>query len=719
MVKTTNLTSVNPDISTQKNIIPWIAILGNPNCGKTALFNRLTGLHHKVGNYPGITVEQKSGWLRGENIQLRDLPGSYSLNARSEDERIVEDLVQGWRKKENRPIAAIVVLDATNVARSLYLALQVMDWDVPVILVLNMIDEARKKGLTFNVEHLKNNLKADHIVLTSARSGEGIDDVLQSVKEIRRKKTISDMTPRLILTGEILEVIAPISDFLKVHQEKLKHNYIVESLRLLSNDRYKTYLKPYLNEKEFQALEQILQGVIIHCHDHKIDPYNLEQESRFRFIDSVIDDAVGQRTLLTRSTSEKLDAVLTHRIWGPIILLGVLAFIFNAIFSWAQFPMETIDQGVQWLSGKMMEWLPQSATRDLIVEGIIAGVGSILIFFPQIILLILFITLLEDSGYMARMAFMMDRLLGKIGLHGRSVLPLLSGFACAIPAVMASRTIENRRDRLITIMLIPLMSCSARLPVYTILIAAFVPTVTIMWIFSLQGLLLMAIYTLGVITAVIVAYVLKKLMPQKEKVSLMMELPPYRIPLMRSVWWQIYDRAKSFLITAGSIIMAMSIILWFLASFPKQDTTESVSAAQQIEASYAGQLGKVIEPVIKPLGYDWKIGIGLITSFAAREVIISTLSTLYNVSSDEGATSLLTAMQKDRYPDGRRVFTPLVAISLMVFFAYAAQCMATFAIVKKETNTWRWPLYMVLYLTVFAYIGAFVVYQTGQLLGYA
>lgn len=717
-MKKVNFSPFKSNISNDKDTSPWIAILGNPNCGKTALFNRLTGLHHKVGNYPGTTVEQKSGWLRGENIQLRDLPGSYSLNARSEDERIVENTVQSWRELKNRPMAAIIVLDATNLARSLYLALQILDWDVPAIIVLNMIDEARKKGLSFNIELLKNKLQTGHVILASARTGEGIDEILRSVKSIHHKSRVNQSSPRLTITSEVLEIIIPLSDFLRQNEIKLNHNYLVESLRLLSNDRYINYLKPLFDAPEYKELKQILGDVSLHFHDHKIDYYSLEQESRFRFIDSIIDDAVGQRTLLTQTTSEKLDAVLTHRVWGPLILIGTLALIFNFIFSWTLYPMEAIDQGIQLLSGKIMEWLPESATRDLIVEGIIAGVGSILIFFPQIILLIFFITLLEDSGYMARMAFMMDRLLGKIGLHGRSVLPLLSGFACAIPAVMASRTIENRRDRLITIMLIPLMSCSARLPVYTLLIAAFVPSVSLFWFFSLQGVLLMAIYSLGAFTAVIMAYIFKKIIPQREKISLMMELPPYRLPLLRSVWWQIYDRAKSFLITAGSIIMAMSIVLWFLATYPKTDNPQHLSSAQQIESSYAGQLGKAIEPVIEPLGYDWKIGVGLVTSFAAREVIISTLSTLYNVGSDEGSTSLITAMRKDRRPDGQPVFTPLVALSLMVFFAYAAQCMATFAIVKKETNTWRWPLFMVAYLTILAYLAALFVYQLGSLLGF-
>jgi len=561
-------------------------------------------------------------------------------------------------------------------------------------------------------------LQVNYVIPASARYGQGITDIFNAIKSIKQTKTFQKSKPRLILKQEALNIINPLLEFVKKQEDKLKHHPLVESLRLLSNDRYIQYLMPYLNTDNFAELQKILKEVRQKCHEHKIDYYNLEQDSRFYFIDTMVEDSVGSRSVLTKSKSEKLDSVLTHKIWGPLILFGILAFIFNAIFTWAQYPMELIDEGIQSINQKLMVLLPESTLKDLLIEGIIAGVGSILIFFPQIIILIFFIALLEDSGYMARMAFMMDRLLGKIGLNGRAILPLLSGFACAIPAVMASRTIEDRRERLITIMLIPLMSCSARLPIYTLLIAALVPSFTILWVFSSQGLALMGIYLLGAVTAVVVAYILKKIKPQKNKISIMMELPPYRFPLLRSVWWQIYDRGKSFLTTAGSIILAMSVILWFLASYPKHKNAEHMTSSEKTEASYAGKMGKLVEPVISPLGFDWKIGIGLISSIAAREVIISTLSTLYNVNNEQGSTSLLTAMKKDQYPDGRPVFTPLVALSLMIFFAYAAQCMATFAIVKKETNSWRWPIIMFVYLTLLAYVGSFTVYQVGLLLGY-
>ena len=717
-MKTINLSpfrtsSLDSDINT-----PWVAIMGNPNCGKTALFNRLTGLHHKVGNYPGITVEKKTGKLRGEKILLRDFPGSYSLNARSADERIVEDMVQSWRISTNRPMAAIIVLDATNLSRSIYLALQVLDWDVPSIIVLNMMDEARKKGLAINIEQLKSRLQVNDVIPASARYGQGIIDIFEAIKSIKQTKTFQKSEPRLIVKQEALDIINPLVKFVKKHEERLKHHPLVESLRLLSNDRYIQYLIPYLNTDDFAELQNILQEVRLKCHEHKIDYYNLEQDSRFYFIDMMVEDSVGSRSVLTKSKSEKLDSVLTHKIWGPLILFGILAFIFNAIFTWAQYPMELIDQGIQSISQKLIVLLPESTLKDLLIEGVIAGVGSILIFFPQIIILIFFIALLEDSGYMARMAFMMDRIMHKIGLHGRSVLPLLSGFACAIPAIMSARTVENWRDRLQTILMIPLMSCSARLPVYVILIAAFIPDKTVLGFLSLQALVLMGMYFLGMFTAVIISIIIKKIKKRNVEHSLIMELPPYRLPMLSSIGWQVYERGKIFLMNAGTIILAISIVLWFLASFPQPNNPENLSPRQKIEQSYAGQIGHAIEPIIKPLGYDWKIGVGLVTSFAAREVIISTLSTLYNLEENEHhRVSLIDAMRNDRDANGKHVFSVLVALSLMVFFAYAAQCMATFAIIKRETNSWRWPILMVIYMTVLAYSASLIVYQGGQLLG--
>ena len=705
--------------SISKNPRQWAAIVGNPNCGKTALFNRLTGLHQRVGNYPGITVEKKSGKLKGSDILIRDLPGTYSLKARSIDERIVADMVQEWRNPRNRPKAVIVVVDATNFSRNIYLALQILDWNLPVIVVLNMIDEARKKGISIDVAELKNRLNAWDVIPASAKYGEGISDIIKAVKSIPDEPELPEVEPRLVEIEQHKKIIAPLASFLKKEEKIINHNAHVEALRLLSEINYINYLKNYLSEEKLAELKKILQQVMAAFSEKDIPYKALEQSSRFGFIDLYLNQAVSQDSIKQKSKSEKADAIITHKVIGPFLMMLLFGFIFNAIFSWAQYPMELIQSAIEWISLQADSLTPAGQLKSLLINGIISGAGSILIFLPQILLLVFFLGILEDSGYMARMAFMLDKLMHKIGLHGRSVLPLLSGFACSIPAVMASRTIENRRDRLVTIMMIPLMSCSARLPIYVLLIAAFIPQTMLLGFIPLQGVTLMGIYFLGMFTAIIVALIFKRIRPSNSTHNLMIELPPYRRPMLRSIMWQLYDRTKSFLFTAGSIILAVSIVLWFLASYPRPQNAEQLPPAKLMEQSYAGKIGHAIEPVIEPLGFDWKIGVGLITTFAAREVIITTLATLYNLEDDSGENKrLLKAMQDDKKPDGTAVFSILTALSLMIYFAYAAQCIATFAIIKKETNTWRWPFFMVFYMTVLAYSASFIFYQGGKLLGY-
>ena len=699
---------------------PWVAIVGNPNCGKTALFNRLTGLHHKVGNYPGITVEKKSGKIRNTNIILRDLPGTYSLHAKSLDEKIVSDMVQSWRDYKKRPRAVIVVVDATNMVRNIYLALQILDWNIPTVIVLNMMDEARKKHISIDEEELKRITRSWAVIPASAKLGEGIKEIITTIENIPDRLTLPAVAPRLVEVEGYSEALKPLESYLEERVERLHHHPRLESLRLLSDSGYINYMSKRLTVKEIDHILSILKQSQKTFEEKNIPYQSLEQTARFAYIDLYLSDVFHKEPLERRSLSEHADAILTHKILGPIALIVVLGFIFNAIFSWAQYPMNLIQQGSVWLSNMASATLPSGPLKDLLINGVIAGVGSVLVFFPQIILLVFFLGILEDTGYMARMAFMMDKLMSKIGLNGRSVLPLLSGFACAIPAVMSARTIDNKRDRIVTILLTPLMSCSARLPVYTLLIAAFIPNETLLGFLSLQAAVLMGIYFLGMFSAIFVALVFKKTYPSHSKHIMMLELPPYRRPLARSLWWQIYEKSKSFLITAGSIILTISIVLWFLASYPKIESAgHPVTAKEKIEHSYAGQLGHAIEPIIRPLGFDWKIGVGLVTSFAAREVMVSTLSTLYNLENDSGKSrSLMQAMRDDHYPDGRPVFSPLVALSLMVFFVYAAQCMATFAIIKKETNSWRWPLTMVGYMTVLAYLASFLVYQGGTIIGF-
>ncbi len=712
---------VKPSHNKNTNETPWIAIVGNPNCGKTALFNRLTGLHHKVGNYPGITVEKKSGTIRNTDIILRDLPGTYSLQAKSIDEKIVSDMVQSWRDKKNRPRAVIVVVDATNLVRNIYLALQILDWNIPTVIVLNMMDEARKKHISIDTEELKRITRAWAVIPASAKLGEGIKEIISTIEHIPDHLELPPADPRLVEVERYRETLLPLESFLAERVDKLQHHPRLEALRLLADSGYINYMSNRLNVDEINHILKLLKQTQQEFDKKNIPYQTLEQTARFAYIDLYLSKVFHQEPLERKSLSERADALLTHKVFGPVTLILVLGFIFNAIFSWAQYPMDLIQEGVSWLSNIATTSLPPGTLKDLVVNGVIAGVGSILVFFPQIILLVFFLGILEDTGYMARMAFMMDKLMSKIGLNGRSVLPLLSGFACAIPAIMSARTIDNKRDRIVTILLTPLMSCSARLPVYTLMIAAFIPDQTLLGFLSLQAAVLMGIYFLGMFTAIFVALVFKRTYPSRSKHSMMLELPPYRMPLARSLWWQIYDKSKSFLTTAGSIILTISIVLWFLASYPKveSDPLRPVSAKEKIEHSYAGQLGHLLEPVIKPLGFDWKIGVGLVTSFAAREVMVSTLSTLYNLENDSGKSrSLIQAMREDRHSDGTRVFTPLVALSLMVFFVYAAQCMATFAIIKKETNSWRWPLIMVGYMSTLAYIASFLVFQIGTLAGF-
>lgn len=716
---------INPSLNLNKEHTdtsqPWLPIIGNPNCGKTALFNRLTGLHHKIGNYPGITVEKKTGWLKGHDILIKDYPGTYSLNAKSIDEKIVAEMVQSWRDKNNRPNGVIVILDSTNITKNIYLALQILDWQLPTIVVLNMIDEAQKNGIEIDIDGLKQRLNATDIIPTSAKTGYGIKEVINAITKIvtQKQKHKSNNESHLLNIEEISEPLKNLTNFLKERSDKISHIPETDAMRLISEYNYIKYLIKYLDVDEINQLKYIIENTRYNFIERQIPYQTIEQTSRFAYIDLYIANLIKTKHTDDRTISEKIDSILTHKILGPIILIGVLFFIFNAIFSWAQWPMEQIAIGINWISTQIEHIIPDGIIQSMVVDGILGGVGSILVFLPQILLLVFFLSILEDSGYMARMAFMMDRVMHKIGLHGRSVLPLLSGFACAIPAIMSARTIENWRDRLQTILMIPLMSCSARLPVYVILIAAFIPDKTVLGFLSLQALVLMGMYFLGMITAVIISIIIKKIKKRNVEHSLVMELPPYRFPMFSSIGWQVYERGKIFLMNAGTIILAISIVLWFLAFFPQIEESKKLSPREKIEQSYAGKIGHAIQPIIKPLGYDWKIGVGLITSFAAREVIISTLSTLYNLEENEHhRVSLIEAMRNDRDAEGNHVFSMLVALSLMVFFAYAAQCMATFAIIKRETNSWKWPILMLIYMTILAYSASLIVYQGGLLLGF-
>ena len=684
----------------------WVALVGNPNCGKTAIFNLLTGLNQKVSNYPGITVEKKEGtvYAQGDKtFNLLDLPGTYSLSAESFDEQIVSDQVLSWAKGENPPAVIVSVVDASNLSRNLYLTTQLLDLDIPTIVVLNMMDQL-KDSSQIEIQKLKKELGVSAVVPISAKMNWGLDAL---------KSAIQKSLVNLAQTN---------------HQSQWINQDISDQIKLL--------IEPDFSSSKFaaaHALRRISRNESLNGDDSHIEAirnsilelgYNtdtLEATLRYKWIDGILPFVQPKiRTKIQKETpSERWDKILTHPWMGPAIFMAILYFIFQSIFTWASTPMDWIQAGIDNISIFVLSNMSPGMLRDILVEGIIGGVGAIVIFLPQILILSFFLTVLEDTGYMARVAFMLDKSMTKMGLHGKSILPLMSAYACAIPGIMSTRTIDSWKERLVTILILPLMSCSARLPVYTLLISAFIPPVTVGGYFNLQGLTLVVMYFLGTVTALILAKIFSRFIKEKSSSSFVMELPPYRVPITRSVIRQVFIRGKLFLVNAGKIIMAISILLWFLASFPKVDS--SLTDVNPIHHSYAGKIGHAMEPVIRPLGFDWKIGIGLLTSFAAREVMVSTMATIYNVE-DRGdeTVNLREAMRNDvDEKTGVPVYTPLIALALMVFYVFAAQCMATFAIVRQETNSWKWPLFMIAYLTILAYAGAFIVYRGGLLLGYS
>ena len=684
----------------------WVALVGNPNCGKTAIFNLLTGLHQKVSNYPGITVEKKEGtvYAQGDKtFNLLDLPGTYSLSAESFDEQIVSDQVLSWAKGENPPAVIVSVVDASNLSRNLYLTTQLLDLDIPTIVVLNMMDQL-KDSSQIEIQKLKKELGVSAVVPISAKMNWGLDAL---------KSAIQKSLVNLAQTN---------------HQSQWINQDISHQIKLL--------IEPHFSSSKFaaaHALRRISRNESLNGENSNIEAirnsilelgYNtntLEATLRYKWIDGILPFVQPKiRTKIQKETrSERWDKILTHPWMGPAIFMAILYFIFQSIFTWASIPMDWIQAGIDNIAIFVLSNMSPGMLRDILVEGIIGGVGAIVIFLPQILILSFFLTVLEDTGYMARVAFMLDKSMTKMGLHGKSILPLMSAYACAIPGIMSTRTIDSWKERLVTILILPLMSCSARLPVYTLLISAFIPPITVGGYFNLQGLTLVVMYFLGTVTALILAKIFSRFIKEKSSSSFVMELPPYRVPITRSVIRQVFIRGKLFLVNAGKIIMAISILLWFLASYPKVDS--SLTDVNPIHHSYAGKIGHAMEPVIRPLGFDWKIGIGLLTSFAAREVMVSTMATIYNVEDRGNKTvNLREAMRNDvDEKTGVPVYTPLIALALMVFYVFAAQCMATFAIVRQETNSWKWPLFMIAYLTILAYAGAFIVYRGGLLLGYS
>jgi len=692
-----------------------VAVVGNPNTGKTSVFNALTGLRQKVANYPGVTVEKKTGTTTGPDgrkAYIHDLPGLYSLIPKSMDDQITVDVLSGHSQEIPKLDLVIVVADASNLYRNLYLVTQVIDFGYPVVLALNMMDAAEKNGLKIDLKKLSQELGIP-IVATVASRNRGIVELREQIFQQTGSHRSTHQTP------ERNPALQSIRDWFAEHSRLPELARTAEAVRVVSSD---LALRSWINRCNGDYpgdLTQLVRQARTELESKDVAWQTLETDARYARIGRIFNQVVKE-TKSTANVSQSLDRVLTHRVMGLFIFVMIFAVIFQTIFTWAEVPMNAIETGIAWFGGMVSNLLPSGVLSDLLVDGAIAGVGAILVFLPQILFLFFFLSLLEDTGYMARVSFMLDRLMKSLGLTGRSAIPLLSSFACAVPGIMATRTIQNWRDRLITIMIAPLMSCSARLPVYTLMIGAFIPSITILGIFGLPGLTLLAMYLIGIIAAIIAALVLNRFLDDgKSPSSFVMELPPYRLPSLKWTLYRMIERAKIFVTEAGKIILAISIVLWFLASYPKPDPGQELSKGQAIAQSYAGKFGHMIEPAIEPLGFDWKIGIGLITSFAAREVLVSTLATIYNVEeTDETTVNLKERLKRERDPEtGEPVYTPLVALSLMVFFVLACQCMSTVAVVKRETNSWSWPIIMVVYMTAFAYLGSLFVYQGGKFIG--
>ncbi|MDQ7053270.1 MAG: ferrous iron transport protein B [candidate division KSB1 bacterium] len=708
-----------------------VALAGNPNSGKTTVFNALTGLRQKIANYPGVTIERKSGILTGpdqQTFEIIDLPGIYSLVPKSLDEQIAVDILTGTCPMEPPPDLVVVVADVTNLARNLYLCTQIIDIGLPVVLALNMMDLARKMHLKVNVEGLARRLNIP-VVPISAKQMEGLDTLKETLFMFGQKGANGRNGHTILKSVELARVCEPLVEWFQQHGIASPAGAYAEALRVISQPEV---LERWQNRNGQSELPALVEKARQELAERGIPWKQAEVRIRYAVIDQICAQNITQPERTGGELSEKIDRVLTHKYFGPVIMFLILATMFQSIYTWAEVPMNAIENGLSLLGQQIERVLPPGPLQDMLVNGVVAGVGAVLVFLPQIVFLFFFLAILEDTGYLARVAFIMDRFMAKIGLSGQSVIPLLSSFACAVPGIMATRTIQNQRDRLITILVAPFMSCSARLPVYTLLIGAFIPGIWFGGIFYLPGLVLLLMYLLGMVAAVVSATILQKFVIKGQTTNFIMELPSYRVPVWRFIFYRVYEAGKAFVTNAGKIILAVSIVLWFLASYPKPDAQhvqemqglakagQQVDNFHEIRQSYAGRLGQLIEPAIRPLGFDWKIGIGLITSFAAREVIVSTLATIYNLQDvDETSVDLRTALQRDTYPDtGKPVFTPLVALSLMVFFVLACQCMSTLAIVRRETNTWRWPIFMFFYMLLFAYLASFTVFQVGTALGF-
>ena len=690
-----------------------VALIGNPNVGKTSVFNELTGLNQQVGNYPGITVEKKQGVCKlneTTKAKIIDLPGTYSLNASSIDENVVIELLLN-KNDEDFPDVAVVVTEVENLKRNLLLFTQIKDLEIPTILVINMADRMKLKGIELDIPVLEKELKTK-IALISSRKKIGIDylkDLILNYNALSTEPCLnaSSIDPdyfnnlRRAFPNQLLYKL-----WLVITQD-------VNFLNLDRNEIKSSFTKSHSDLKKLQQKETI---------------------KRYQFINDTL--KLGQKIDVSKATDirAKIDRVLTHKIFGYVIFFGILMLIFQFLFDWSSIPMDFIDETFANLSSLAKQHLPAGEFTNLISEGLIPGIGGIVIFIPQIAFLFLFISVLEESGYMSRVVFLMDKIMRKFGLSGKSIVPLISGTACAIPAIMSARNIENWKERLITILVTPFTTCSARLPVYAILISLIIPEKRIFGFLSLQGLTLMALYLIGFGMAVFSAFLLNKYLKLSCKSYFVVEMPSYKIPMFKNVGINVLEKTKAFVTGAGKIILALSVILWYLGSHglsddfnnaekiitqQNQNTTISTEEFEdqvnsfKLENSYIGYMGKAIEPAIRPLGYDWKIGVAVVSSFAAREVFVGTLATIYSVGShSEEETTIKNRMAAEVHPEtGKKVFNFATGISLLLFYAFAMQCISTLAIVKKETNSWKWPIIQLVFMSGFAYITSLIAYQ--------
>lgn len=693
-----------------------IALVGNPNSGKTTLFNLLTGLNQRTGNFPGVTVDKKSGSMKlpdGKKAELIDLPGTYSIYPKTLDEQIVQEVLLD-KGHDQHPDIIIVVADASNLKRNLLLFTQIRDLNIPMVLVLNMMDVAERRHLKIDLRGLSIDLGVK-IIPTNSHTGAGVE----ALKNILTQPLVQSKKPFYQVKSLAEKTIEDLKSEFNLDEDYRAYQYAQQNVRL-----------KFLEVSEKERIEQIKKENGF----YDVPTQSQETLGRYALISDIVDRNIKNSSEAGKPTlSQRIDRVTTHKVFGYMIFLSLLMLIFQAIFAWAEGPMDLIEGSLASFSNWAKGVLPEGVINDLITDGVIAGLAGVLVFIPQIAILFGFISLLEESGYMSRAVFLMDRVMRNFGLNGKSVVPLVSGMACAIPAIMATRNIDSWKDRLITIFVTPFMSCSARLPVYTLLIALVVPDEHVFGIFNLKGLVLAALYLLGFFAAILSAWAMKFILKTKSRGYFIMELPGYKIPQWKNVSLTIFEKSKTFVVEAGKVIIAISILLWVLASYGFGDKFKNAETyvqqelpinateaefeiainAYKLEHSVIGSFGKFIEPAIEPLGYDWKIGIALITSFAAREVFVGTMSTIYSIGADDDdELTIKEKLSKEINPKtGQPMYTMALGFSLMVFYAFAMQCMSTVAVVYRETKGWKWPIIQVVYMTAVAYLSALVTYQ--------